>query len=102
MKLDDASLIALARGTAVLGAGGGGDSRIGLLAAQQACQDHGSVELLDLDELPDDGLVLPCGLVGAPTVTIEKIINGSEGERLRRYVEAHFGREVVAVMSAEI
>jgi DUF917 family protein len=102
MKLDDASLIALARGTAVLGAGGGGDSRIGLLAAQQAFEEHGPVELVDLDDLPADGLVLPCGLVGAPTVTIEKIINGSEGARLRDHVERHFDRPVVALMSAEI
>jgi uncharacterized protein len=102
MKLDGANLMALARGTAVLGAGGGGDSRIGLLAAQQACEEHGPVELVDLDELPDDGLLMPCGLVGAPTVSIEKIVNGSEGERLRELVERHFGREVVALMPAEI
>lgn len=86
----------------MLGAGGGGDSRIGLLAARQACEDHGPVELLDLDDLPDDGLLLPCGLVGAPTVTIEKIVNGDEGERLRDLVERHFGRPVVALMPAEI
>lgn len=102
MKLDDANLMALARGTAVLGAGGGGDSRIGLLAAQQACADHGPVELVDLDDLRDDDLVLCCGLVGAPTVTIEKIVNGGEGEQLREHVEAHFGRKVAALMSAEI
>jgi uncharacterized protein len=102
MKLDIADLTALARGTAVLGAGGGGDSRIGLMAAQQACEDHGPVELLDLDELPDHGLLLPCGLMGAPTVTIEKIANGTEGERLRECVEKHFGRTVAAVMPAEI
>jgi len=102
MKLDDANLIALARGTAVLGAGGGGDSRIGLLAAQQACADHGPVELVDLDDLHDDDLIVCCGLVGAPTVTIEKIVNGAEGERLRECVETHFGRPVGALMPAEI
>src|ERR687891_1123731 len=102
MKLDAANLTALARGTAVLGAGGGGDSRLGLLAALQACEDYAPVELVDLDELPGDGLVLSCGLMGAPTVTIEKIANGSEGERLREYVEKHFGGRVVALMSGEI
>jgi uncharacterized protein len=102
LRLEVTHLSALARGTAILGAGGGGDSRVGLLAAQQACGDYGPVELVDLDDLPADGLVLPCGLVGAPTVTVEKIINGSECERLREHVERHFGAEVVALMPAEI
>lgn len=55
MLLDASTLPALARGCAILGAGGGGDTQVGLLAALQAVEDHGAVPLVDLDDLPDDG-----------------------------------------------
>jgi hypothetical protein len=100
--LDSAALEAMARGCAILGAGGGGDPRIGLLQALQATDDYGPVELVDLDELPDDALIMPCGMIGAPTVHIEKIENGSEGGRLRDRLEEITGRKVAALMAAEI
>jgi DUF917 family protein len=100
--LDASTLPALARGCAILGAGGGGDTQVGLLAALQAVEDHGPVRLVDLEELPDDGLLMPCGGVGAPTVSIEKIEGGDEGGRLREAVEALWDRPVVALMAGEI
>jgi uncharacterized protein len=100
--LDAQSLRALARGCAVLGAGGGGDTYLALLQALQAIEDFGPVPLMDLDELADDSLIMPCGGVGAPTVGIEKIENGSEGERLRDQLEALTGRRVAALMAGEI
>jgi uncharacterized protein len=100
--LDPAALRAMARGCAILGAGGGGDPHIGLLQALQATEECGPVQLVDLDELPDDALIMPCGMIGAPTVHIEKIENGSEGGRLRDRLEQITGRKVAALMSAEI
>ncbi len=102
MLLDASTLPALARGCAILGAGGGGDTQVGLLAALQAVEDHGPVRLVDLDELPEDGLLMPCGGVGAPTVSIEKIESGDEGGRLVEAVESIWGRPVVALMAGEI
>jgi uncharacterized protein len=92
----------LAVGCAVLGAGGGGDPRTGLLMALQAMEEHGPARIVSFDELPADGIVMPCGGVGAPTVSIEKFGNGGEGRRLRDRVEQLFGRPVVALMAAEI
>lgn len=92
----------LATGCAVLGAGGGGDPRTGLLMALQAMEQYGPVRLVSYDELPPDGIVMPCGGVGAPTVSIEKFGNGGEGRRLRDRVEELLGRPVVALMAAEI
>src|SRR6516225_6663349 len=86
-RLDPDSLRALARGCAVLGAGGGGDPYLGLLQALQATEDYGPALLVDIDELPDDSLIMPCGSIGAPTVSIEKIENGDEGGRLREHLE---------------
>lgn len=87
MLLDASSLPALARGCATLGAAGGGDTQVGLPAALQAVEDRGAVPLVDLEDLPDDGLIMPCGGVGAPTVSIEKIESDDEGGRLREMVE---------------
>jgi len=101
-QLDASNLPALARGCAILGTGGGGDPDVGLLMALQAIEEFGPVTVVDLDDLPDDGLVMPCGMVGAPTVGIEKLGNGEEGVRLRDRVEALFGKPVVALMSGEI
>jgi uncharacterized protein len=100
--LDPDSLRALARGCAVLGAGGGGDPYLGLLQALQATEDFGPVPLVDLDELPGDALIMPCGGIGAPTVSVEKIENGDEGARLREHLEFLTGRRVAALMAAEI
>ena len=100
--LDPDALRALARGCAVLGAGGGGDTYLALLQALQATEDHGPVPLVDLDELPDDSLVMPCGGIGAPTVSIEKIENGNEGARLKEELEFLTGRRVAALMASEI
>jgi hypothetical protein len=100
--LEGDTLRALSRGCAVLGAGGGGDTYLNLLQALQATGDFGPVPLLGLDELPDDALIMPCGGIGAPTVTIEKIENGDEGERLREHLQYLTGRPVAALMAAEV
>jgi DUF917 family protein len=100
--LDSAALRAMARGCAVLGAGGGGDTYLTLLQALQATEDYGPVPLVDVDELPGDSLIMPCGGIGAPTVSIEKLENGDEGERLRQQLEYLTGRRVVALMAGEI
>ena len=66
---------------------GGGDPHVALLQALQATGDFGPVSLIDVDELPGDALIMPCGGIGAPTVSIEKIENGDEGNRLRDHLE---------------
>jgi DUF917 family protein len=70
--------------------------------ALQAVEDHGPVPLTDLEDLPEDGLLMPCGGIGAPTVSIEKIENGREGARLRDEVERLRGQPVVALMAGEV
>ena len=100
--LDPDALRALARGCAVLGAGGGGDTYLALLQALQAAEDFGPAHLVDVDELPDDALIMPCGGIGATMVSIEKIENGDEGERLRDHLQYLTGRPVAALMATEI
>ena len=100
--IDVDTLPALARGCSVLGAGGGGDTYVSVLACTHAIRECGPVDLVDLDGLPDDGLVMSCGGIGAPTVSIEKLGSEREGGWLREGLEEVTGRRVVAVMAAEI
>ena len=100
--LDPDSLRALSRGCAILGAGGGGDAHVTLLQALQATEDFGPVPLVDLDELPDDALIMPCAGIGATTVILEKFENGDEGARLLEHLEFMTGRRVAALMPIEI
>jgi DUF917 family protein len=102
VRLDSGNLHALARGCAVLGAGGGGDPDIGLLMALLAVEQHGPVPVVAASDLPPDALVMPCGLIGAPTVAIERIWNGDEGRMLCEAVEELRGRPVSALMPYEI
>jgi DUF917 family protein len=92
----------LAVGCGILGTGGGGQTYAGALMVRQALEDHGPVALVDLDDLPADGLIMPIGTIGAPTVALEKLPSGTEARRLREHVEARFGAPVVALMPVEI
>src|SRR5580704_5354735 len=60
-----ADLDDIAIGGAILGTGGGGDPYIGKLMAQQAIRKFGPVRMVELDELDDDALVVPCAMMGA-------------------------------------
>jgi DUF917 family protein len=102
LQIDGGNVRAMAVGCSILGAGGGGDTAIGVLAALQAIEDHGPVAIVDLDELDDDALVMPCGGIGAPLIWIEKIDRGDEIARLIPVVERIHGARVAALMSAEI
>lgn len=95
MLLDGPVLAAIAKGAAVLGAGGGGDTGIGLLIARQAIEESAPPELVSLEGLPGDQLLMPCGGMGAPAVSFEKIENGDEGARLPdRIAVMYLGRVV--------
>ena len=60
----------------MLGAGAGGDTYYALLQALQAAEDFGPAALVDVDELPGDGLIMPCGGVGAPPISADRVSYG--------------------------
>jgi len=92
----------LARGAAILGTGGGGDPYLGGLMLRQALQDGLTVELIDVESLDDDDFVVPFGMMGAPTVIVEKIPNGAEMTAALRTLEAYRGEQSRAILCAEI
>ena len=102
MLLEPADLIDLARGAAFLGTGGGGDPYIGRLMVEQAMREGHSVEIIDLDSVPDDALVIPTAMIGAPTVIVEKLPSGEETIASLRKLEAYLGRKAYATMPIEV
>ncbi|MCQ9388481.1 DUF917 domain-containing protein [Brevibacterium sp. 50QC2O2] len=68
-----ADCLPIAKGAAILGTGGGGDPHIGRLLAEAALREHGPVEVVALTDVPDDACVFPVGMMGAPTVMVEKL-----------------------------
>jgi DUF917 family protein len=102
VRLDASNLSALARGCAVLGAGGGGDPALALAMAMLAVEEHGPVPVIAPDDLDRGTLVMPCGLAGAAAVADERVWSGDEGRILRAAVEAERGAAVGALMAFEI
>ena len=91
----------IALGAALLGAGGGGDPYVGKLVAIGAVKECGPVTLLDPSEVPDDALVVPIAMMGAPTVLGEKAIGGDEYKTLYDTVSTFYGKPIYAFMPIE-
>ena len=91
----------LVRGAAFLGTGGGGDPYVGRLMVNQALEEGGTVEIIDLDDVPDDALIIPTAMMGAPTVLVEKLPSGDEAVKSLRALEEHLGRKAFATMPIE-
>lgn len=99
--ITDQDIDDLAVGAAVLGTGGGGDPYIGKLLAKAAIEKYGPVDLLALDDVPDGAAVVACGAMGAPTILIEKIPSGDEGDLALETYEDHTGTDVDAIIPFE-
>ncbi|MEV8633975.1 DUF917 domain-containing protein [Streptosporangium sp. NPDC051023] len=91
----------IARGAAILGAGGGGDPYIGRLLAEQAILRHGPVTLVDIDDVADDAVVVPVAMMGAPTVMVEKPPSGEEIHTALRALQEVLGREITHLACIE-
>ena len=85
-ELDRQEIEDIARGSAVLGTGGGGDPYLGKLAALQAMRRYGPLQLVDADELPDDMLVAFPFAIGSPVPFLERVtMTRGAGDRLQRH-----------------
>lgn len=102
MRLLDAQAIEdIAVGAALLGTGGGGDPYVGKLMALQAVEEYGPVKLIDVEDVPEDALVVPTAMMGAPTVLVEKIPSGKEILNSLHMLTEHLGKEVFATLPIE-
>ena len=83
-SIGEAELEDIAVGAAILGTGGGGDPYIGKLLAQEAIRRYGPVQMVSVDEVPDDAFVVPSAMMGAPTVMVEKLPARRRGDSCLR------------------
>ena len=100
MTVEDLEAIEL--GANVLGTGGGGNPYTTKLYARELLQQGKRIAVVDPLVLPDDALVVAVGGMGAPTVSIERIIRGDEFLYAVRALERHLGCRVEALISKEI
>ena len=100
VTLDDIRPIAI--GAGILGTGGGGNPYLGGLHLASVIREKGPQTLIDPFALADDALVCVAGSIGAPTVSIEKLPEGTEMLRALRLLEEYICRRFDAVAIAEI
>jgi len=97
---DDIERISI--GAGILGTGGGGNPYRGKVKAALELAAGRTIEIVSLDELPDDALVMPIGGMGAPTVGLEKLQRGDEGSRLVQMMEERLGVKIAATIPIEV
>jgi DUF917 family protein len=98
--IDDIDDMAL--GATLLGTGGGGDPYIAKLMVRQAIEEYGPIKVVEPSELPQDGLVMSCAVIGAPTVILEKIPSGVEFKGSVAAMAKYFGQDPVALVPIEV
>lgn len=95
----------LVLGATVLGTGGGGDPREGLKLLLEVVDSGGSINVVELDELPEDSLIVVPYFVGtvAPTAKPKKPPKIVEPIRTAFVeIERYLGRPVGGVVASEI
>lgn len=69
----------IADGCAVLGCGGGGATYAAFLMARQSLRQGRKIRVISASALSDpDAWILPCGFMGSPSVSSERIPSGEE------------------------
>jgi hypothetical protein len=100
--LEEADLLPLSLGAALLGTGGGGNPYVGMLRARELLRKGAIVEILPLEAVHDEDVIGSVGGIGAPVVSVEKIKQGQECLRALRGVEEAMNVRVSALISAEV
>ncbi|WP_214365601.1 DUF917 domain-containing protein [Pseudonocardia sp. H11422] len=91
----------LARGAALLGAGGGGETRTAAALARRALRSSGPITVIEPSELAPDARAVPLGLVGSITVFEEKPLEGTEMARVVHALDRYTAGRVDAVLGFE-
>lgn len=92
----------LSLGAAFLGSGGGGDPNILLDYIHNLMTKYGAINVISIDSLTNKMLVVPVALIGAPLVTVEKLINIKMFEILLTKVTELYPEFEIVLTPAEI
>jgi DUF917 family protein len=101
-EIVESHIDAIAIGATVLGTGGGGDPLVGSLIAKRKIREHGPVQVVGTEELSDDDVIAPIGMIGAPSVSLEKISAANELDQAMGLIEDALGKQLSAIMPIEI
>jgi DUF917 family protein len=97
---DEVESIAL--GAGILGTGGGGNPYLGKLHLWEVMRRGGRPKIVSPDQVPDDTQISTVGMMGAPTVGIERLAEGEEMIGALSALEKHLGVPIPYVISGEI
>src|SRR5260370_19086790 len=97
---DDVESIAI--GAGILGAGGGGNPYLGQLHMKTLLRQGLTAQVIGVEDVPDDALVAEVGMMGAPTVGMEKLPRGDEPRWPLEALEQFAGRTIDMLVCAEI
>ena len=101
-KIDHTDVADLCTGSVFLATGGGGDPYVSQILVEQALKQHGPVQLVTLDSVPDDAYVVTIGEVGAPSISLEQLPVGTESLVAIDKFEEWTGRKVTHITSFEV
>lgn len=100
--LSEQSIEDIASGAGILGAGGGGEPHLGTILARAAIREHGSVPIVAMDEVPDDALIVPVAMMGAPTVSNEKLASLDGMVAAVNAISSGLSRKATHIIAAEV
>lgn len=80
MKIDLEAIDYITTGSSIFGTGGGGDPYIGSLLAKSTVREHGPVDLIDINDMPDDAYAVAIAYFGVPAIMTEKLFGYKETE----------------------
>ncbi|TCV95445.1 DUF917 domain-containing protein [Biostraticola tofi] len=99
--LDEMKVELIAIGASILASGGGGDPHIGRIMAINAIRKYGPIPLYSVEELDPQDLLVSTGMIGSPTIMMEKIPNGNESTIACRLMEKRLNRKINAIYPIE-
>ncbi|XBS71598.1 DUF917 domain-containing protein [Acerihabitans sp. KWT182] len=99
--LDKHAIEHISIGASLMASGGGGDPYIGKIMALKAIEATGPLSLISAGDLQPDDVLVSTGMIGSPTVMMEKIPNGSESVTACRILEQRLGRKIAAIYPIE-
>ncbi len=104
-KLSEEELKDMILGCTVLGTGGGGDPQEGWNMVKEAMDQGNSVNMVDLDELPEDSIIAVPYFVGsiAPDVQTKKEVKIEDPIKVAfERMEKYLGKKIDAVLASEL
>lgn len=91
-----------AKGTALLGSGGGQNPELLANLVSEELKKSNGVHIIDVHSLSDDALVVPVEYMGAPNPDGALSLDGRDLEALMSKVSAYFSRPIDALLTGEI